>query len=103
MDYNCKIRTITENTSSRISVRCYATSAQEGIERPTIFNSQILEDSQHVINGVKGKEGELILTHEDSNKEIAFINTNGELILQPIDDNAERYSLDSSEGTIKYD
>ena len=56
-------KTITEIQSGAISISCFADMNADGTTFPDIYQSDILNSSKQ-INGVNGKEGELILSYE---------------------------------------
>ena len=56
---------------------------------PSIFAAEIL-DTPKIIDNTEGKEGELMLSHDGNTA--GYVNDNGELIVEPDGDDAERYS-----------
>lgn len=103
MDKECKVRTITENTDSRIKIVSFACNNQDGIELPTLFNAEILEEVKSK-NAVKGKEGELIISHEDSDKIVGELNAKiGEMTISLADDDVNKYRHNTERGELMYD
>lgn len=103
MDRECKMRTITENTDSRIKITSFACNNQDGIELPTLFNTEILDEVK-AKNAVKGKEGELIISHEDSDNIVGQLNAKiGEMTISLADDDVNKYRQNSERGELMYD
>lgn len=59
-----------------------------GSTAPSIYKSQVLEKPM-IVDNTSGKEGELLLSHIGEN--VGSINNDGELIIEPEGDNADRY------------
>ena len=90
-----------EGGTVQIQTLCtYATFGAEGTV-PDINKGQLLKEPLQ-IDGVSGKEGELILTFEDGAD--AWLNSNGELVVAPDEtrDDPNRYSIDGASGNLIY-
>lgn len=98
-DY-CATRTVTEIAEDRVKISCSAQVNQDGIERPTLFRTDILQTPSE-INRVSGLEGELLVTHSDSNKDVATLNKDGEMIINLEDDDANKYIV-NDKGELIY-
>lgn len=61
---------------------------EDGTTTPAIYKSQVLEKPM-VIDNISGKEGELMLSH--SGDTVGSINTDGELVIEPQGDDANKY------------
>lgn len=99
MIIDCSTKTITEVKNDKVKISCVCSENQDGIDTPTLFRADILENPSD-INRVSGLEGELLLTHTDSSNNIAEINNNGEMIISLKDDDAEKYELDGNGNLI---
>lgn len=65
--------------------------------KPTIIEANIIgistpDDSVVVYDGVIGKQGDLLVTHHDSNVDAVMMNNIGELIIATVDDDPDLYS-----------
>lgn len=100
MRYNCRVKTITEVTGNEAEITSLPYEHQDGNEVPTLFRTDVLKNSK-TINKVDGKEGELLLTHTDTNETIGELTENGELVITLNDDDTRRYYVE--EGILKYD
>lgn len=70
--------------------------------RPTVIEANIIgistpNDGIVVYDGVVGKQGDLLITHHDSNVDAVMMNDRGELIIATVDDDPNSYSR-STEG-----
>lgn len=61
---------------------------EDGSTTPSIYKSQILEKPM-IVDNTSGKEGELMLSHSGDN--VGSINNNGELVIEPEGDDANKY------------
>jgi hypothetical protein len=100
MTTNCNTKTVTEITDNKIKISCLSADNQDGIDVPTLFRADMLTEPK-TINKTSGSEGELLLTHTDSNSTIAKITNDGELILELDDDDAAKYSV-NEKGELIY-
>lgn len=84
-------KTITEvkQSDGTFSVSCFADKNADGTTTPSIYKSQVLNELK-TIDNVNGKEGELMLAF--SGKTAGRINEDGELLLEPENDDASKYS-----------
>lgn len=96
---DCSTKTITEINNNRVKISCICSEIQNGIDKPTLFRADMLNNSS-TINQVSGLEGELLITHIDSNEDIAEINDMGEMIISLNDDDVEKYELDNKGNLI---
>lgn len=94
---NCKTKTITEIINGVAKISCVC--SQESVDRPTIFRSDLL-DKEKTINKIRGIEGELLLSHTDSAKNIGLVNEIGELIITTNDDDADNYYVDDNQNLM---
>lgn len=96
MKIEVSVKTITEveKTTGVFLIRCFSDMNEDGTTTPVIFKSQIL-DSPMEIDGVNGKEGELMLSH--SGEESGSFNSNGELVISISNDvdKVHRYSMNN--------
>lgn len=95
---DCKTKTITEITDGITKISCVCVN-EESIDKPTIFRSDLLNEEK-TINKTRGIEGELLLSHTDSAKNIGLVNEIGELIITTNDDNADNYYVDDNQNLI---
>lgn len=101
MIIECNVKTITEVDENKITISCISLNNQEsGKDEPTLFKADLLENVK-TINKVNGIEGELLLTHNDSNDQIGKLDENGNLILSLDDDDADNYYVNSN-GELVY-
>lgn len=99
MIIECGVKTVTEVVDKKITIS--AVHSESGVDdKPIIFRADLLKEPK-AINKVSGKEGELLLTHIDSGKDVGEINDNGELIISTPDDDNANYYL-SQEGELIY-
>lgn len=61
---------------------------EDGSTNPSIYKSQVLEKPM-IVDNTSGKEGELMLSHSGDN--VGNINNNGELVIEPEGDDANKY------------
>ena len=99
MIIECSTKTITEVEDNKVKISCICSENQNGIDTPTLFRADILKKPS-VVNRVSGLEGELLLTHTDSNENVAEINDKGELIISLQNDDVEKYNLDDKGNLI---
>lgn len=91
MTVECKTKTITEIKDNKVKISCLS-SNQNDVDRPTIFRSDILKERM-TLNKERGIEGELLLTHTDTNKSIGEIDKSGNLIITLNDDDVNKYRI----------
>jgi hypothetical protein len=90
-----EVKTVSEIIGNKIKISCTILK-----DTPKIFKVDLLKTSE-TINNEPGIEGELLLTHVDSNESVGKINDNGDLLLNLEDDDANRYYIDD-DGNLKY-
>ena len=99
MDNICSTKTITEITGNNAKIKCFSDMNDDGTTVPNLYQAEILSQEKQ-INGINGKEGELILASEDDTGNIGSLNDNGEAIIQLNEDDANKYSKDNDENLI---
>lgn len=84
------VKTITEveQSSGLFLIDCFSDMNDDGSTTPSIYKSQVLEKPM-IVDNTSGKEGELLLSH--SGETVGSINSDGELIIEPEGDDANRY------------
>jgi hypothetical protein len=84
------VKTITEveQSSGLFLINCFSDMNDDGSTTPSIYKSQVL-DKPMIVDNTSGKEGELMLSH--SGETVGNINSDGELIIEPEGDDANRY------------
>lgn len=84
------VKTITEveQSSGLFFINCFSDMNDDGSTTPSIYKSQVLEKPM-IVDNTSGKEGELLLSH--SGETVGSINSDGELIIEPEGDDANRY------------
>ena len=97
-----RTRTAVSVQGGTFTIEALSTHAAFGAEGtvPDISRGQLLHEPAQ-IDGVSGKEGELIITLEDGSD--AWLNNNGELVVAPsAADDAQRYSVNHGVGDLMY-
>ena len=97
-----RTRTAVSVQGGTFTIETLSTHAAFGAEGtvPDISRAQLLHEAAQ-IDGVSGKEGELIMTLEDGSD--AWLNGAGELVVAPsANDDPERYSVNHGEGELLY-
>lgn len=96
-------RTITEMKDGggvNLSIFCVPSMQDDGSTNPTIYSSKVLEEPL-TIDAVKGTEGELIISSEETNA--GSLNTAGDFIVNTEIDDADKYSVDQTKGDLLYE
>lgn len=96
----CNVKTVTEIQDNKILISCVSFENQEERDKPTLFRADLLEGSK-TINSEGGIEGELLLTHVDSNETVGELDEDGNLIITLNDDDVNEYYVDN-DGQLKY-
>ena len=91
----CKTKTVTEIVDNKVTISCLVSENQDGVDIPTLFRTDML-DKPSTINRILGQEGELLITHVDSDENVASLNKDGEMILTLQDDEADKYNVDDN-------
>lgn len=91
----CKTKTITEIVDNKVTISCLVSENQNSVDTPTLFRADML-NKPSAINRISGQEGELLITHVDSDENVASLNKDGEMILTLQDDEADKYSVDDN-------
>jgi hypothetical protein len=97
---NCKTKTITEVEDNKITISCICSENQNDVDKPTVFRSDILK-KEVVVNKTPGVEGELFLTHTDSNEVVGKIDQDGNLIMTLDEDDVDKYYVENQ--NLMYD
>lgn len=94
------VKTVTEiaKDTGRFEINCFADMLEDGTTRPSIFQAQI-PDKEKVIDNVEVKEGELALSYKG--KTVGELNKDGELIVEPDNDDPNKYSVEDQ--NLKYE
>lgn len=84
-------RTISEvdAASGDFLISCFVDLDENGNAKPAIYKSDVLTKGK-IVDNVSGKEGELLLSH--IGETAGEINDNGELVIEPDNDDATKYS-----------
>ncbi len=85
---NVKTLSEVEPSSGLFFIHCFSDMNEDGTTTPAIYKSQVLEKPM-VIDNTSGKEGELMLSQ--SGDTVGSINTDGELVIEPQGDDANKY------------
>lgn len=96
-------RTITEMKDGEgvnLSILCVPSMQDDGSENPTIYSSKVLEEPL-TVDTVDGIEGELIISSEETNA--GSLNNVGNFIVNTEIDDADKYSVDQTEGDLLYE
>lgn len=96
-------RTITEMKDGEgvnLSILCVSSMQDDGSENPTIYSSKVLEEPL-TVDTVDGIEGELIISSEETNA--GSLNNAGDFIVNTEIDDADKYSVDQTEGDLLYE
>lgn len=91
---NCPTITITETIRDKAKVSCFVgeADAETGAYRPAILRADLLTEAKE-INGVEGKEGELILISVDEKNSGEL--RKGDLVIITEDEDAENYGVEN--------
>lgn len=100
MIISCKTKTITEVKDNKIIISCFCSENQEGVDKPSVFRSDILQ-KETTVNKISGMEGELLLLHTDNNEVIGEIDQYGNLLMTLDDDDVEKYYVENQ--NLMYD
>ena len=79
----------TEKESGVFLISCFSDMNADGTTTPSIFKAQVLSVPK-IIDNTNGKEGELMLSFEGN--DAGELNDDGELVIEPNDDDANKYS-----------
>ena len=92
----CSVKTITEIKSSGISISCFADKNEDDTTYPDIYKADLLSEAKQ-INGIYGKEGELILA---MSKEADADLIGENLIIELERDDVTKYEINN--GNLEY-
>jgi hypothetical protein len=88
-EVSVKTTTEVDTKTGDFLISCFADMNEDGSKTPSIYKSDVL-DSTKIIDNVSGKEGELMLTY--SGDTVGEINDDGELVINPDGDDANKYN-----------
>lgn len=89
-EVHVKTRTEVLPEKNTFSIHCFSDMEQDGSTTPSIFQADLLQEPK-IVDNVEGKEGELLLSHDD--ERAGEIDSDGNLIIDTENDNPELYSL----------
>lgn len=90
MKTEVSVKTRTEGIENGVFViTSFSDMNEDGTKTPVIFKSEVL-DSPKIIDNVKGKEGELLLSYIGD--KVGEIDDKGNLIIEVENDDAEKYN-----------
>lgn len=95
----CSTKTKTTVKSGAVRIKCFSDENEFGTKKPNIYSAEILTESSK-IDGVKGKEGELIICYDNEKDDVVELNS-GDLLVNAKNDDSDKYSLDIN-GTLIY-
>jgi hypothetical protein len=99
MENSCSTKTITEVIKDDAKIICSSDRNDDGTNTPNLYHAEILSETKQ-INGVLGKEGELILVSENDSGEVGDVDNDGNLHIQLNEDDPQKYSKDDSGNLI---
>ena len=88
----CSTKTKTTIVESSVNINCFADENDLGTTKPNLYSANLLTKKSH-IDGVNGKEGELIICFDKEPINVAELDL-GNMTLNMSDDDANKYSLD---------
>lgn len=88
----CSTKTKTTIVESSVNINCFADENDLGTTKPNLYSANLLTKKSH-IDGVNGKEGELIICFDKELINVAELDL-GNMTLNMSDDDANKYSLD---------
>jgi len=92
------VKTLTETKGTQAMITCFSDMNDDGTTTPSIVKAEVLKEVKEV-NAVEGKEGELIVSGDETY--FGNLNENGELVLDLENDDPEKYSLNNN-GELEY-
>lgn len=100
MKTQVSVKTITEveKNSGLFLISCFSDKNEDGSTTPSIYKSQVLEKPM-IVDNTSGTEGELMLSHVGET--VGNVNSDGELIIKPEGDDADKYSKEQE--NLMYD
>lgn len=87
-EVNVKTITEVEKESGMFLISAFSDMNEDGSTTPSVYKSQVLDDEK-IIDNTEGKEGELMLSYQGNT--VGEINGDGQLILNPDGDDANKY------------
>lgn len=87
-EVHVKTRTEVLPEKNTFSIHCFSDMDQDGSTAPSIFKADLLQEPK-IVDNVEGKEGELLLSHDDYNS--GEIDSEGNLIIDTKKDDLESY------------
>lgn len=88
----CSTKTKTTITESSANINCFADENDFGTTKPNLYSVNLLAEKSQ-IDGVNGKEGELIICFDRELINVSELDL-GNMVLNMSDDDANKYSLD---------
>lgn len=88
----CSTKTKTIITESSVNINCFADENDLGTTKPNLYSANLLTRKSQ-IDGVNGKEGELIICFDRESSNVSELDL-GNMILNMSDDDANKYALD---------
>ena len=84
------VKTITEvsKKTGEFVIHCFSDMKDDGSVTPTLFKSQVLQETK-IVDNVEGKEGELLLSYTGDGNVGSL--TDGILRIEPQDDDPTKY------------
>lgn len=95
----CSTKTKTVVKNGRVKINCFSDENDLGNNNPNIYSVEILSGSTQ-INGVTGKEGELIICYENEQDNVVELYL-GDLIINAENDDSNKYSI-NIDGNLIY-
>ena len=89
-EVSVKVTTEISKASGDFLIHCFSDENEDGTTRPSIFKSQVPIETK-IVDNVEVKEGELALSYKGG--DCGELNPDGELIIYPEDDDADRYEI----------
>lgn len=89
-----KVITEVSKNSGNFTIHCFSDMLEDGTTRPSVFKAQLPTEPK-IIDNVDVKEGELALTYKGET--VGELNVNGELIIHPDNDDANKYSVQNQD------
>ena len=95
----CSTKTKTTVRGNSARIKCFSDENEFGTKKSNIYSAEILTEPTQV-DGVKGREGELIICYDNEDSSVVELNS-GELLINAKNDDSDKYSLDIN-GTLIY-
>lgn len=92
IEVSTKTITEVEKNNGTFLITCFADMNDDGTTTPDLFKSQVLNKPMEIDN-IAGKEGELMLSFVGN--KVGKLNSDGELILELENDDANKYNKEN--------